>query len=277
MKLSELFEATGDPFPYYPGFVHRFGISVNACVLLCYVGWKTKPDTDGWSQLNMKDIRQTTGLSVKEQTTARKALVKAGLLEDRYARLDHKLKLRLANVELDAGQPADAPNDGANGQTPKGQMPLGHTPKGQMAMRQTGVSSNWSNKGVKEGADAPAAAEMPKGPLTLFREWWAPAFLAAHGRPYITTAYGADGAQAKALFAAGVTVEQLIACVKRAWKHPDWFWCKNAVTIKYVAAKYNEILNELEHPPVEKVNGKARPVYKSPEEQLDAEWGTGNL
>jgi len=33
MKLTELFSATGEPFVYYPGFVARFGISVNSTVL----------------------------------------------------------------------------------------------------------------------------------------------------------------------------------------------------------------------------------------------------
>ena len=159
MKLSEWFIIGGEPFQYYPGFTRRFGISVNACVLLSHVAWKTIPDTDGWISLNVDGIEKATGLSVKEQSTAREALVSAGLLEEYYARLDHKLRMRVAGKELEDGQPIE------NGHTPKGQMAIspnaeradGHTPKGQMAIRQNGVSTKGEVIGKeKEGMQAPA-------------------------------------------------------------------------------------------------------------------------
>jgi hypothetical protein len=143
MRLNELFLYTGTPFPYYPSFAHRFDISVNACVLLCYVGWKTMPDRpDDWIKFNAEDLTKATGLSAKEQATARRQLIAAGLLEGYYARLDHVLKLRVSGKEIDNEQGEGAFAERANGHTPETEMPTGvHLPKEQMAISPNGVSS----------------------------------------------------------------------------------------------------------------------------------------
>lgn len=97
MKLSELFKSIGSPFSYYPEFIHRFDISVNSCVLLCFIGWKTLGDKVGkWRHFSTDKITKATGLIRKEQATARKQLVKRDLINDRYFRLSHKLKFRLS-------------------------------------------------------------------------------------------------------------------------------------------------------------------------------------
>jgi hypothetical protein len=122
MKLTELFSATGEPFSYYPGFVERFGISVNSTVLLCYIAWKTFPDElDGWKPISSESISKATGLSVKEQATARKQLVQAGLVEEYYARLKHSLMFRLLKKEVIEKWPFA---ERADAQTPKGQMAI---------------------------------------------------------------------------------------------------------------------------------------------------------
>ena len=132
MKLTELFNTTGEPFSYYPGLVHRFNISVNASVMLCFIAWKTFSDElDGWKSFNSDGIQKATGLSVKEQAGARRQLVEAGLLEEHYARLEHKLMFRLLPKELGGGSPT--PEMG-NPQTPKGQM--GKPQKGESSISQ---------------------------------------------------------------------------------------------------------------------------------------------
>ena len=135
MKLNQLFKTTGETFTYYPSFVSRFGISVNACVFLCFIGWKTIPDAlDEWRQFNVKDITDSTGLSVKEQTNARKVLVAKGLIKEHYARLDHVLKFRLCGFDLESG-----------GESPYAQRedaPGGDTTNGSFPIRPKGVSTN---------------------------------------------------------------------------------------------------------------------------------------
>ena len=103
MRLSELFKTTGETFTFYPSFCHRFDISVNAAVFLCFIGWKTIPDTDGWREFNSEAITAGTGLSEKEQRTARAALKAAGLLEEDHNRWEHKMFFRLAGIEISEG------------------------------------------------------------------------------------------------------------------------------------------------------------------------------
>ncbi len=148
MKLAQLFTATGEPFIYYPSFVHRFNISVNACVFLCYVVWKTIPeDIEGWRSLSVEKLTKATGLSVKEQATARKQLVAAGLIEEHYARLEHVLKFRLGDVDMEVG---DSPN------AESADAPRGHTPKEQMGNRSSSVSSINGKEREKESLNKEA-------------------------------------------------------------------------------------------------------------------------
>lgn len=123
MKLSELFAATGEPFMFYPGFVHRFGISVNASIFLCFIGWKSFADNlDEWQSYNTDEIERRTGLTGKEQASARKQLTAASLVEEKYARLEHVLKFRLSPSDL---QIEKSPFDkSANGEATKEQMPI---------------------------------------------------------------------------------------------------------------------------------------------------------
>jgi hypothetical protein len=159
MKLTKLFTATGEPFSYYPGLVHEFNISVNATVFLCFIAWRTFPDElGGWKSLSIEIVEHSTGLSVKEQSTARKQLVQAGLIEERYARLEHKLKFRILPAEIAFSDEIEvSPNaDSAYAQTPKGSMPK----------RLNGVSTKelkGNKKGTREGigADAPSAVVVP--------------------------------------------------------------------------------------------------------------------
>lgn len=132
MKLSELFKSIGSPFSYYPEFVHRFDISVNSCVLLCFIGWKTFEDEIGnWRHFSTDEITKATGLTGKEQATARKHLSDKGLLEDRYHRLEHKLLFRLAGTDVDS-------------QWPK--VGNGHSTNQQMGNLQKGESLDSTNQ-----------------------------------------------------------------------------------------------------------------------------------
>lgn len=152
MNLNTLFEATGEPFTYFPGFVERYGISVNASVLLCFLAWRDfDGDANGWRLLNASDITERTGLTLKEQRTARAQLVQAKLIEENYARLEHKLRFRIIGEE--PAQSAKSEN---------GQMP-----KGQMAIRPIGISSIEKNRKEDNKGNLSQCADAQKGESDL--------------------------------------------------------------------------------------------------------------
>jgi hypothetical protein len=78
MRLSEFLNDVGRPIAYYPKLAHFLG-SVNAAVLLCQLlYWEGKQDDeDGWIFKTQKEIEAETGLSRREQETARAALSRA--------------------------------------------------------------------------------------------------------------------------------------------------------------------------------------------------------
>lgn len=252
MKLTELFSEIGEPFSYYPWFVHRFGISTNASVLLCFIGWKTFKDEFGcWKSFSVDGITKATGLSVKEQTTARKQLVDAGLIEEYYARLEHVLKFKILEKELTGVWPNA---ESADAQTPKGQMPI----------RRIGVSTKGQEGDNKEKEKTEAAfeaeTELPQKQKSRKRELtdlWCAEFRKKHGWAYKFDG-AKDGKAADRLLALGMDPFDLITIAKSAWNHPDWFNCKQAATIAGFECRYNDIRHELANPP------NVRPVYQKP-------------
>jgi len=95
MKLTEFIIDVGRPVAYYPGLRSITG-SATATILLCqllyWVGKET--NTDGWIYKSSAELEDETGLSYREQKTARTKLIKAGLLEEQHKRLEHKIYFR---------------------------------------------------------------------------------------------------------------------------------------------------------------------------------------
>ena len=100
MKLTDFIQNVGQPVAYYPGLRKITG-GVTATILLCqFIYWRGKErDAEGWLYKTSSEIEDETGLTYNEQKTARALLKDAGLIEEHYARLDHKLMFR---VNLDA-------------------------------------------------------------------------------------------------------------------------------------------------------------------------------
>jgi hypothetical protein len=96
MKLSEFLFDIGRPIAYYPGLRKLTG-STTATIFLCqFIYWTDKESSgNGWIYKTSEDIEKETGLSYEEQKTARKKLIRAGLMEERYARLDHQMYFRV--------------------------------------------------------------------------------------------------------------------------------------------------------------------------------------
>lgn len=114
MKLSEFLIDVGRPIAYYPGLRKLTG-STNATIFLCqFVYWTGKESAgDGWIYKTAENIEEETGLSYKEQLSARKKLVSGGLLSERYARLEHvmyfKVDLEALNSKWDPDNQPEVP------------------------------------------------------------------------------------------------------------------------------------------------------------------------
>jgi len=106
MKIVELLggpERAGNIVAYSPRLAQALG-GVKQSVLLCQlIFWCDKGrDPSGWIYKTAEEIEEETGLSYKEQRAARAALVKHGVLLERYARLEHKLCFRIDLDEVKA-------------------------------------------------------------------------------------------------------------------------------------------------------------------------------
>jgi len=240
MRMDQLFKQAGKPYLYYPDFVGRFDISVNAAVFLCYIGWRTIEDYERqWKAFRVEDITKATGLTVKEQTTARAALVEKKLIEEHYARLEHTLKFRLSSELIDCERGEVSPN---------AETADGEKPKADSAKSRNAVSTNEEQKGNKRdnkstGAFAPDAI-LSKAPLRQltdkFKEEWQQRF----GGPYKFNG-AADGKAADDLLKLGLTVEQILGVAKKAWNKPEEFNCKHAMTLRGLHSRFNEIRGEV--------------------------------
>ena len=111
MKLPDLLADAGRPVAYYPRLRLLTG-STNATLLLCQlIYWHGKQrDKDGWIQkrsttvaddpegrleASNQSIEYETGLSYKEQKSARRQLRSRGLLQERHNRLAHEISFRI--------------------------------------------------------------------------------------------------------------------------------------------------------------------------------------
>ena len=96
MKLSDYLQGVGRPIAYYPGLRSITG-STTATIFICqFIYWTGKESSkDGWIYKTSADIEEETGLSYDEQKTARGKLVKAGLIEENYARLEHQMYFKV--------------------------------------------------------------------------------------------------------------------------------------------------------------------------------------
>ena len=101
MKASDLLFSIGRPVAYYPSLAKPLG-GVNACLFFCQIFyWQDKTDCDLGVYKTAEDITNETGLSYKEQATARKILVDKGILIETHKRLDHKIfyKINISNLD----------------------------------------------------------------------------------------------------------------------------------------------------------------------------------
>lgn len=102
MKLSDFILNIGQPVPYYPALAKIFG--VKAAVFLCRFAWwhGRQADAEGWIFKTQDEITDETGMSQKEQETARKILKASAVIEERIDRLNHRQFYRVNFDALNA-------------------------------------------------------------------------------------------------------------------------------------------------------------------------------
>lgn len=113
VRASDLLLDFGRPVAYFPGLVKRFG-SVNAVIFFSQIFyWQDKADSKLGVYKTSEEIETETGLSYREQLTARKHLVSRGILVETNKRLEHKIYYLIDCEKLDyvMSQPIEnAPN-----------------------------------------------------------------------------------------------------------------------------------------------------------------------
>ena len=103
MRLSDFLSGVGSQIVFYYPKLRPICGSVTATLLLCrFAAWDGhQHDPEGWIEKTSDEIEQETGMSYREQVTAREHLRERGLLEEKQERLVHKMFYRLNFEALD--------------------------------------------------------------------------------------------------------------------------------------------------------------------------------
>lgn len=101
MRPSDLALDFGNPVAYYPGLVKYLG-SVNAVLMFCQFFYLSGKESSSLGiYKSVEEIEMETGLSYREQATARKQLISRGVLIETHKRLEHKIYFRIDADRLD--------------------------------------------------------------------------------------------------------------------------------------------------------------------------------
>jgi len=102
MSLSASLTNVGHPVAYYPRLARFFG-SVNVAILFAQLHyWSQRGESDLGTHKSSEQFSEETGLSYREQVTARKQLREAGFLIETHRRLEHRVYYRLNLEAVDA-------------------------------------------------------------------------------------------------------------------------------------------------------------------------------
>jgi hypothetical protein len=88
---------------YYPSLARLVGLkeSIFLCQLLYWSPKGRHDKGEGWIYKTAEEMEVETGLSYKEQIRLRKSLFRQGLIEENYARSEHRLYFRVNADNLD--------------------------------------------------------------------------------------------------------------------------------------------------------------------------------
>lgn len=102
MNAIETMRRIGRPVAYHPALARHVG-GVNAAIFLCQmIYWDEKADNEALGiYKTSEEWESETGLSYKEQATARRKLRELGLLFETHKRLEHKVYYKLDKAAFD--------------------------------------------------------------------------------------------------------------------------------------------------------------------------------
>jgi hypothetical protein len=96
-------EALGRRIVYHPSLARLLGSLKAAIFLEQLMYWTPRAkDRDGWVYKTAVEWEEETGLTYEEQKLARKILRKHGVMEERRARIEHRLYFRVNRQALNA-------------------------------------------------------------------------------------------------------------------------------------------------------------------------------
>lgn len=122
MSLSHSLANVGRAVAYYPTLSKFFG-SINASIFFTQLHyWQSRTSDERGVHKSSDEWKEETGLSYREQATARQHLVKQGFLLETPQRLQHRIYFRLDLLALDAAFEAWTKAQSANDENAIGEM-----------------------------------------------------------------------------------------------------------------------------------------------------------
>ena len=101
MRPSEMLKNTGRVIAYRPNLARLFGGVIAEVFFEQIFYWQDKTDSNLGVYKTQEELEVETGLSRKEQETARKLLREKGVLTETYKRLEHRLYYKIDCDKLD--------------------------------------------------------------------------------------------------------------------------------------------------------------------------------
>lgn len=238
MTKADLLASLGRPMTYYPSLGRAIGLkaAVFACQLLY---WTDRARLKDWVYKSAEDFTAETALSYEEQRGARATLKRAGLLEERYARLEHRLYYRL-NVDRLTEVITAWPDTTGESRPPSSQTLDGELGKPKVA--DTGnpnsvLPETTTETTRTESSETSSLAGQLRDTLGTYREL----FKAKFGQQPLITAK--DGKLTKGILAQ--YGPEVTARLLRAFftSRDDWI-TKSSYTVGAFAVSINKLLTE---------------------------------
>lgn len=244
ISASDLMRTIGRPIAYHPALARMVG-GVNAAIFLSQlIYWDERmEDAELGVYKTAEQWEAETGLSVREQTTARRQLRDRGLITETHKRIEHKLYFKLdrdafdrliagaGEVENPEPQNVDSRNaetqfgnsESANTETPKAPSP-NHPKRSSLIKTEITTETTEEKNTKKESSPTFSFEHWPVNPSP---EVWADYLQhrKAIKAPLTQTAANRLGAEAHKAQAAGFSVDDFLAeCMLRGWRggKADW-------------------------------------------------------
>ncbi|MHC3921493.1 hypothetical protein [Alcaligenes nematophilus] len=244
LSASDLMRTIGRPIAYHPALARMVG-GVNAAIFLSQlIYWDERmEDAELGVYKTAEQWEAETGLSVREQTTARRQLRDRGLITETHKRIEHKLYFKLdrdafdrlvagaADTENPEPQNVDSRNaetqfgnsESANTETPKAPSP-NHPKRSSLIKTEITTETTEEKNTKKENSLSFSFEHWPVNPSP---EVWADYLQhrKAIKAPLTQTAANRLGAEAHKAQAAGFSVDDFLAeCMLRGWRggKADW-------------------------------------------------------